>query len=139
MPRPIKLLWASVLQFAFSVGLLAGFILFVSFVAATSVAELDLGGKSLPADWEAAYLNHGKFLRGYLIENHPLAFAMTIVLLVGSFAGLWLMSRHIKARAETGADPRTRMDNLVNAAELAAAIAIGIVVYKLLFIGTLPA
>jgi hypothetical protein len=73
--------------------LLAGFVGIISFLAAAPLSTLDLRGKSLPADWEAAVPNHGKFLPGYLIANHPIMFAFTIVLLLGSVAVLYRVQR----------------------------------------------
>lgn len=64
--------------------LLAGFYGVASFLAAKPVANLDLQGKSLPADWEAAIPNHGRFVEGHLISNHPAAFIAIIALLVTS-------------------------------------------------------
>jgi hypothetical protein len=68
----------------FFVPLLAGFVGIVAFWDAPSLGMLNLQGKSLPATWEAAIPNHGKFLPGYLIANHPIVFASVIALHLGS-------------------------------------------------------
>lgn len=67
-----------------------------SFVAAKPIASLDLQGKVLPAGWEAAIPNHGNFLQGHLISSHPVAFALSIAVLLGS---AFLLYRVHKAQA----------------------------------------
>ena len=64
--------------------LLAAFYGAALFLAATPIANLELQGKSLPASWEAAVANHGKFLQGYLISSHPVIFALTLAVLLSS-------------------------------------------------------
>lgn len=71
----------------------AGFVGISAFLDAKPLDTLDLHGKSLPSNWEAAVPNHGKFLPGYLIANHPIMFAFTIVLLLGSVALLYRVQR----------------------------------------------
>jgi hypothetical protein len=71
------------------VPLLAGFVGIVAFWDAQPLGMLNLQGKSLPATWEAAIPNHGKFLPGYLIANHPIVFASVIALHLGSAAILF--------------------------------------------------
>ena len=68
---------------------LAGFAITASFLASKPISDLDLQGKSLPATWEAAIANHGKFLEGYLIANHPVAFSVGVALLLLSTAVLY--------------------------------------------------
>jgi hypothetical protein len=64
--------------------LLASFVGVNAFLGARGLDTLDLHGKSLPVSWEAAISNHGKFLPGYLIANHPLVFVSFVLLLIGS-------------------------------------------------------
>ena len=40
------------------------------------IASLGLGTRTLPGDWEAgAAINQERFIRGFLISNHPATFA----------------------------------------------------------------
>jgi hypothetical protein len=73
--------------------IIAGFYTTISFVAAKSIASLDLQGKSLPTTWEAAVHNHGSFLQGYLIANHPIAFALGILSLFGPAIPLYFVHK----------------------------------------------
>jgi len=67
MLRSLKFPLLYVIEAFLVVPLLGGFVLTVSFLAAKPVSSFDLGGKSLPPGWDAAYLNHGRYLRGYLV------------------------------------------------------------------------
>jgi hypothetical protein len=88
--------------------LMAAFYGTVSFLAAKPIVSLDLQGRSLPAGWEAAVPNHGKFLQGYLISNHPAAFSLTIAVLLGSAFLLYLVQRaQMAQRKEAGASGAT--------------------------------
>jgi hypothetical protein len=64
--------------------LMAGFYGAVSFIFSTPITSPQLQGKSFPASWEAAVPNHGKFLEGYLIYSHPIAFVLTVGLVISS-------------------------------------------------------
>jgi hypothetical protein len=48
-----------VLEAILFIPLFGGFVAADAFLAARPLAELDLGGRSLPATWEAAVPNHG--------------------------------------------------------------------------------
>src|SRR5690606_34548011 len=77
-----------------------------SFLAAKPVADLDLQGKSLPAGWEAAIPNHGKYVQGYLLSSHPAAFFLVLIVLLGS--ALLLRSVHKVQVAQRIADGASR-------------------------------
>lgn len=68
----------------------------------TPVAELSLDGKSLPAGWEAAIYSHGQYLQGFLISEHPIAFALTIIVLVGSVFLLHKVQKAKSVQREAG-------------------------------------
>ena len=71
MSRALAYPWIYGTQLLAWLAMFGSFFLVMSFFMATPVAELDLGGKSLPSHWEAAYLDHGKYLRGYRIGTNP--------------------------------------------------------------------
>ncbi len=75
------------------VPLLGGLVVVESFLAAQPFASLDLRGKHLPTNWEAAVPNHGTFLRGYLINKHPIAFAASVAVIVLSAVALFQIHR----------------------------------------------
>jgi hypothetical protein len=88
MLKKLKFPLIYILELALWFPLFAGFVTVVAFIAAEPIASLDLVGKSLPPTWEAAVANHGKFLERYLIANHPVAFTLGVLLLIGSAAAL---------------------------------------------------
>ena len=84
-----------------------GFLGAVSFFAAVPVAELDLQGKALPAHWDAAVMNHGRYLQGHLISSQPAIFGLVMALLLGSGCLLILVQRATAAqRINAGASGR---------------------------------
>ena len=83
--------------------LIPEFFLNVAFLASTPVGSLHLEGRSLPPGWEAAYPNHGRYVRGYLIGHHPLAFAgVLVLLLITAAALLFVQVAELRQRAATG-------------------------------------
>lgn len=59
MSRALVYPWIYVTQLLGWLVLMGSFFFLISFFMATPIAELDLGGKSLPSHWEAAYKDHG--------------------------------------------------------------------------------
>lgn len=89
--------------------LISGFYLSTLFIGAKPLNVLNLHGKSLPATWEAAVTNHGKFLQGYLISNHPFMFALSLTLWLGSAFLLYKVHRKIELQCkELGPEYATR-------------------------------
>ena len=104
MLRNLKFPLIYILETLLWLPLFGSLVSLASFLAATPVAAIDLKGKSLPSGWEAAVKNHGNYLQGYVIENHPLAFAFSIALLVGSAALLYHVHKcQLWQRNEAGA------------------------------------
>src|SRR5688572_14572971 len=93
MLKQLKFPLIYIVEFLLWLPLLAGFAITTSFLAAKPIATLDLQGKSLPASWEAAVLNHGRFLEGYLISSHPFTFSLGLALLAASIAVLYLVHK----------------------------------------------
>jgi hypothetical protein len=86
---------------------MAGFVGITAFLDATPIASLNLDGKQLPATWEAAIPSHGNFVRGYLIANHPFAFAAVVVLVIVTPIALYLTRR--AAAAQRSAAPQAQL------------------------------
>jgi len=85
--------------------LLASFVALWLFLGATPVGSLDLHGNKLPSTWEAAVSNHGTYLPGYVIANHPLAFSIGVFSLLFSAAMLYVVHTAQKQqRLVAGAD-----------------------------------
>jgi hypothetical protein len=104
-----------VLEALVVVPVLGGLVGVTSFLAAKPVASLDLHGKHLPATWEAAVPNHGNFLRGHLISNHPVAFAAFVALLIASGIALYLIHRAQLAQRSAAQGAQLRLHNIANA------------------------
>jgi hypothetical protein len=104
-----------VLEALVVVPLLGGFVAVTSFLAADPVASLNLHGKHLPSTWEAAVPNHGNFLRGYLISNHPVAFAAAVALLIVSAVALYPIHREQVAQRTAAQGAQLRLHKIANA------------------------
>jgi hypothetical protein len=111
----------------------------MSFVMATPVAELALKGKSLPAHWEAAYLDHGSYIPGYLIDKHPLLFALCIVAMVSAMGSQWPIRRALSRQIQEGGEPRARMDKIVRGGSVVVAFVLIMLAYKFLVERAIPA
>jgi len=77
---------------------LAGLVGTSAFLSAKPLDTLDLHSKSLPSNWEAAVPNHGKFLPGYLIANHPIIFVSVVLLQLGSVAILYRVYKALESQ-----------------------------------------
>ncbi|GAB3358676.1 hypothetical protein GCM10027430_29340 [Lysobacter tyrosinilyticus] len=105
--------------------LMAAFYGVFSFLAAKPFASFDLQGKSLPASWEAAVPNHGKFLQGYLISNHPVAFSLCVAALLGGNYLLYLVQRAQLAQAKEASASGAIAHKIANVCVVAVLAAIG--------------
>jgi hypothetical protein len=105
--------------------LMAAFYAMISFVEAKPIASLDLQGKLLPATWEAAVPSHGKFLQGYLISNHPLAFSAIVVVLLSAALGLVFVQKAQVEQRKAAAPSGTRAHTIAHACAFAALAVIG--------------
>ncbi len=66
------------------------FYIVVNFTAAASPAEaLAKYDKPLPAGWTAGVMNHGEYIRWWLIDERPLLFYSALVGLSVSVLWLW--------------------------------------------------
>jgi len=74
--------WLYVVDITLWAGEVVCFLGLVSFLFSKPVPS----GKSLPASWEAVLPNHGKYVPGYSIANHPFAFSALIVLVAVCFS-----------------------------------------------------
>jgi hypothetical protein len=118
--------------------LLAGGYTTMSFVASRPIATLDLHGRSLPASWEAAVPNHGRFLQGYLIASHPAAFALGLAALLGS---AWLLYRVQRAQAwqrGAGSNASATAHTIAHACVFAALAVVGYWLVTRVLIGVEP-
>jgi hypothetical protein len=98
MLTKLKFPWLYVLELICWGALLPAFVFASVFVASQPISQLNLSGKSLPSHWEAAVPNHGKYLEGYLIHNHPVAFACVLTTLAASVSLLYLIYRAQQAQ-----------------------------------------
>jgi hypothetical protein len=127
-----------VLEAVLFIPLCAGFVSTVSFLAARPLAELDLRGRALPATWEAAVANHGKFLRGYLIRNHPVVFSAVIVTLLGTATALYCVHREQTVQRAAVHGPVLRAHNVANACMFALWVLLSYVLVTRVLVGVSP-
>ena len=116
--------------------LLASFYGTVAFLASKPIHSLDLQGKSLPANWEAAVPNHGKYLQGYLVSSSPVAFALVVASLL--CLGLLLYQVHKAQVVQRRATGPSRAIAHAVAQGAVMAILVGVVYFVLsrVLIGT---
>jgi hypothetical protein len=106
MLRDLKFPFLYVLEALLLIPLFAGFIGTVAFVAAKPMASLDLNGKSLPPDWAAAYPNRGRYLRGFLIADHPMGFIAVVLVVFASVVMLYLVHKAQLSQLAASGSPR---------------------------------
>ena len=119
--------------------LLAGFFIASLFFRAESIASLNLQGKSLPTHWEAAVYNHGMYLPGYKIAEHPLSFVLVIFLMAISGFGIYLLQKAQQTQRTNAKPAEARAHRLANATVFAT---VGIISYYFVmhvFVGIAPA
>lgn len=128
-----------VLEILLVIPLLGSFVAVASFLAAQPVASLDLRGKHLPSGWEAAVPNHGNYLRGYTIGNHPIRFAIVFVVLVVSVAMLYRVHRAQMMQRATAFGPQIWRHNIAHACVFAVWVLYGYILVTHLLVGISPA
>lgn len=80
---------AAFFQVLFGLAAFIGFFCVLNFIVAETPNQgLAQYGVEMPPDWEAGVMNHGRYIRWYLISRHPFAFAGAIAWLVGALAGI---------------------------------------------------
>ncbi|UJB19141.1 MULTISPECIES: hypothetical protein [Lysobacter] len=138
MLKKLKFPLIYILELALWFPLFAGFVTVVAFIGAEPIASLDLDGRSLPPTWEAAVANHGKFLEGYLIANHPVAFGLGVLLLVGSAAALYQVHKAMLFQRQSDGASRAMAHNIAHVCVGAAVLALGYIAVMNLFVGVSP-
>jgi hypothetical protein len=128
-----------VLEILIVIPLLGSFVAITSFLAAQPVASLDLRGKHLPSGWEAAIPNHGNYLRGYTIGNHPIRFVVALVVLVVSVAMLYRVHRAQMTQRAAALGPQKWRHNIAHTCVFAVWALYGYILVMHLLIGIRPA
>jgi hypothetical protein len=134
LPSP----WIYVVKFAALAVAFTGALLLWTFVAATPIAELDLGGKSLPGSWQLAIRDHDRYFEAFTIAGNPTRFGVGLLLVAVGLPGLVLAQRAIRRQIEAGGELRDRLDRKMNLTGLAITIAVGALVMNFLVVGTYP-
>ena len=136
MLRNLKFPLLYIFEALLLVPLTGGFVLTVSFLAAKPISSFNLGGKSLPAGWSAAYINHGRYLRGYLVKDHPIAFAAVLILLLLTLTALYRVHKAQVAQRNAGVSSRSH--KVAQACVLLVFAALGYTLLAHLFYGVSP-
>jgi hypothetical protein len=139
MPRALAYPWIYVTELLVWLVFISSFFVVVSFASATPIAELDPGGKSPPSHWEAAYRDHGWYLRAYLVSKHPFQFALSLSVLILSFFALRAIKNEQASQVHDGGESRARAHTIANRT-LASVVFIFIMfVFKFLVSQAIPA
>ena len=139
MQRALSYPWIYLVEFVLWLVFGICLIGLVAFLSSTPVAELGLHGKALPGNWEAAYLNHGKYLRGFLVSRHPLLFGFTTFLFVSAFVAQWIVDKKIRLQVRTGGNARVRGHRISRILFALGGMAFIWYLTKSVFVGVLPA
>lgn len=115
--------------------LLAAFYGVVSFVAAKPIDSLNLQGLALPAHWEAAVPNHGKYLQGYLVANHPLAFSVVVAVLLCCISLLYRVHKAQRAQRESAGDSGALAHRVAQAGVVAILAGVSYIVFSRILVG----
>ena len=121
------LLWAS---------LLTAFYGMVSFLASKPIHSLNLQGKSLPGHWEAAVPNHGKYLQGYLVSSHPVAFSLVVVALLCNTFLLYLAHKAQSAQRQAGGSSGALAHKVAHGSVVTILAGLGYLVLSFVLVGT---
>jgi hypothetical protein len=138
MSRALAYPWIYVTQLVGWLVLFGSFFFVVSFFMAAPITELDLGGKSLPSHWEAAYKDHGAYLQAYLIPKHPVLFALSAAVLISTLLALSLVRREIARQIHDGGEPRARADKIARGSSVLVGLVLTMLAYKFLVIRAIP-
>ena len=139
MRRALEYPWIYALEFAVWLVFACCLFMVVSFTLVAPIAELDLHGRSLPGNWEAAYLDHGQYIRGYLISRHPLWFGFVSLILICAFVAQWLIGREIKGQLQAGDPARARAHRVAHLLFVIGVLVIGGIAMKLVLFRVSPA
>jgi hypothetical protein len=118
--------------------LLASFVSVVSFIASQPIASLNLEGKSLPSSWEAAVPNHGRFLPGYVVANHPIMFTCSLLGLAGSAAMLYVVHRAQMTQQAEASPELKRAHKIGQICVVAAVAAMSYILVMRVLVGVSP-
>lgn len=116
--------------------LLAAFYGMVSFVAAKPIPRLDLQGKALPAHWEAAVPNHGKYLQGYLVSNHPVAFSLVVAVLLCTMFLLYRVHKAQGAQRQAAGESGAVAHRVAQGGVMAILAIVSYMVFSRILVGT---
>jgi hypothetical protein len=138
MLKQLKFPYIYIVEFLIWLPLLTGFAITASFLAARPIATINLQGKSLPTSWEAAVANHGRFLEGYLISSHPLAFCFGLALLAASIAVLYAVHKEQAFQRQSDGPSHRTAHMIANFAVGGALLIIGYFVFTNFLVGIEP-
>jgi hypothetical protein len=134
----LKFPWIYVTEFLLWCLFACAGVFLASFALSVPIAELDLGVKSLPSDWEAAYPNHGNYVRGYLVSRHPFWFGLLVLVITLTCTTMWLVSVEIKRQVKAGGPSRERTHKIAQALFVVALFALGLLAMKTVLVGVVP-
>jgi hypothetical protein len=138
MLERLRFPWIYVVELVLWIPLAAGFVATVTFLASKPVIELELGGRSLPPTWEAAVPNHGRFLEGYLVSGHPVAFGAALALLFASAALLYPVHKEQLRQAKAASGREALAHKGALAVSFAAVAAAGYFGLSRFLVGVVP-
>jgi FtsH-binding integral membrane protein len=136
MLRKLKFPLLYVFELLLWVPLVGTFYGAVSFLASKPIHSLNLQGKSLPAHWEAAVPNHGKYLQGYLVSNHPLAFCVVIAVLLCAMYLLFRVYKEQSAQRQAEGPSGALSHKVAQGCVVAILAGVGYFVLSLVLVGT---
>ena len=139
MARALAYPWIYVTQLSGWLVLFGSLFFMMSFFMATPIAELDLGGKSLPSHWEAAYLDHGTYIRAYLIPRHPFLFAFSVAVWITTLLALPLVRRELARQIHEGGELRARADKIARRTSLMVGFVLTVLAFRFLVVRAIPA
>lgn len=136
MLRELKFPLVYVFELLLWVPLVGAFYGAVSFLASKPIHSIDLQGKSLPAEWEAAVPNHGKYLQGYLVSNHPFAFSVVIAVLLCAVYLLFRVHKAQSAQRQAEGPSGALRHKVAQGCVVAILAVVGYFVLSLFLVGT---
>jgi hypothetical protein len=75
--------------------------------------------------WEAAVPNHGRFLRGYLIHLHPVAFGVTMAVAFAAVGTLYAIHKAQLAQRASASPELAGMHTIAQASAVAMIVTCG--------------
>lgn len=119
--------------------MIGSFVAVTSFISADPISMLDLHGKVLPAHWEAAVYNHGRYLQGFVLSRHPVAFGLSAALLIGTAVLNFLVRKAQMAQMAGSAPSSVRHHRIAQATVFGAVGALFYVLVMHVLVGVAPA